>query len=97
MKDQIVFTIGHLRYKIDYFIELLNEHQCNIIIDVKSQPYSRIVPQFNKEKLRSTLKNNGIIYAHFEREFVAKHTNPSLLDQDGKVDFDKVSLSPYFK
>jgi uncharacterized protein (DUF488 family) len=97
MPDKIVFTVGHSRHEIEDFIALLGQHGVSCLIDVRSSPYSRIAPQFNRETLSATLKQNEILYAHFEEEFGARHTDPALLDEDGKVDFDKVRESPEFK
>lgn len=97
MPNQRVFTIGHSTHDIGDFIGLLKKHKVNCLIDVRSQPYSRIAPQFNKDRLSSNLKSHKILYAHFEKEFGARHTKPSLLDADNKVDFDKVRASTEFK
>ncbi len=97
MADKTVFTIGHSTHEIEYFIDLLNKFDINCVIDVRSSPYSRIAPQFNKPALNSTLRENNIIYMHFEKEFGARHTKPSLLDEDGNVDFDKVRETDEFK
>jgi uncharacterized protein (DUF488 family) len=97
MSGKIVFTVGHSTHDIEHFIALLSKHDVSCLIDVRSSPYSRIAPQFNRETLSSTLKRNEILYAHFEKEFGARHTDPALLDEDGKVNFDKVRESPEFK
>lgn len=97
MPDEIIFTIGHSTHDIEYFVDLLKNYGVNCLIDVRSSPFSRIAPQFNKPVLSSTLKNNNILYAHFEKEFGARHTRPSLLDEDGKVDFGKVRETNAFK
>jgi uncharacterized protein (DUF488 family) len=97
MSNNLVFTIGHSTHEIDAFLGLLSRYGINCLIDVRSAPYSRIAPQFNKEALSSTLKEAGILYTHFEKEFGARHTRPSLLDEEGKVDFDKVRASAEFQ
>ncbi len=97
MPDKIVFSIGHSTRKIDYFISLLNKFGINCVIDVRSSPYSRIAPQYNKFSLSSVLKEYKIICLHFGKEFGARHTKSSLLDEDGKVDFDKVRETTEFK
>jgi len=97
MPDETVFTIGHSNHEIEKFIELLNSYEINCIIDVRSSPYSRRFPQYNKPALMETLKQHNIIYMHFEKEFGARHTKPSLLDETGRVDFDKVRESDDFK
>jgi uncharacterized protein (DUF488 family) len=97
MSEKIVFTVGHSTHDIKYFVELLKKHDITSLIDVRSSPYSKIAPQFNKDILRLALKEKNIIYVHFEKEFAARHTSPSLLDKDGRVDFDKVRKTDEFK
>jgi uncharacterized protein (DUF488 family) len=43
------------------------------------------------------MKNKGITYLHFAEEFGARHKDPDLLDDEGKVDFEKVRKSWQFK
>lgn len=97
MPDKTLFTIGHSTHKIEYFISLLNKFNINCIIDVRSSPYSAVAPQYNRPSLNSILREHNIIYVHFEKEFGARHTKPSLLDEDGNVDFDKVRETTEFK
>jgi uncharacterized protein (DUF488 family) len=59
-------------------------------------PFSQYSPHFNMDALQSTLDENQILYVHFGKEFGARLTKPSLLDDDGKVDFDKVRQTPDF-
>lgn len=97
MPEKILFTIGHSTHKIENFMGLLNKFSINCVIDVRSSPYSGMVPQYNKPSLNSVLREHGIVYMHFEKEFGARHTKPSLLDEDGNVDFDKVRETAEFK
>ncbi|NLO40017.1 MAG: DUF488 domain-containing protein [Ruminiclostridium sp.] len=62
-----VFTIGHSNLSIEVFINLLRMHNITVVIDVRSVPYSRFYPQFNKERLGNSLKQNHISYI-FEGE-----------------------------
>lgn len=95
--NKILFTIGHSRHEIDYFIHLLKMHKINCLIDVRSAPYSRIVPQFNKESLANSLKVHNIIYLHFPKEFGARQTNISLIDLENKVDYSRIRETNEFK
>ncbi|NWF51226.1 MAG: DUF488 domain-containing protein [Ignavibacteriaceae bacterium] len=92
-----LFTIGHSRHEIDHFIHLLKKHSINCLIDVRSHPYSRIAPQFNKESLANSLKVNNIIYLHFEKEFGARQTDASLIDLENKVDYSRIRETKEFK
>lgn len=94
--NNVVYTIGHSNHPIDYFRELLGAHDINCVIDVRSLPASAYNPQFNKDQLSSFLKYHTISYLHFGEEFGARHSEKELLDDFGKVDFDKVRASDKF-
>lgn len=97
MHKPIIYTIGHSTHQIDYFVEMLNEYSINTVIDVRSIAASTYNPQYNLEPLSNYLKKNGITYLHFAEEFGARHTDPDLLDEEGKVDFEKIRKSWNFK
>ncbi len=96
MVSNLVHTIGHSNHSIDYFKELLFTFKINCLIDVRSLPASAYNPQFNKETLSNYLKAYNINYLHFGEEFGARHTEQELLDEAGKVDFDKVRRTEKF-
>ena len=98
MEDRpIIYTVGHSTHQLDYFLELLKEYGITCLIDVRSVAASSYNPQYNQETLKNFLKSNGITYLHFAEEFGARHTDPDLLDDEGKVDFEKVRRSRVFK
>lgn len=69
----------------------------NCVVDVRSLPASRFNPQYNKKALSNALEKQKIKYLHFGEEFGARQTDPDLLDEDGKVDFEKMRNSEKFK
>jgi uncharacterized protein (DUF488 family) len=97
MDRPVIYTIGHSTHPIEFFLELLNEYSINCLIDVRSVAASSYNPQYNKEPLSNFLKANGITYMHFAEEFGARHTDPDLLDEEGKVNFELVRKSWNFK
>lgn len=92
----MVYTIGHSNHTIEYFVELLQAHAINCVIDVRSVPHSAYSPQFNKENLQKYLKYLNINYLHFGKEFGACHTEAEVLDGNGNVDFEKVRKTKDF-
>ncbi len=94
--SNLIYTIGHSNHNIDYFKELLDTYNIDCLIDVRSMPASAYNPQFNKESLNNYLKLYQINYLHFGEEFGARHTEIDLLDDFGKVDFDKVRKTEKF-
>jgi uncharacterized protein (DUF488 family) len=57
-----IYTVGHSNKTDQEFIILLKKHQIDTLVDVRSFPYSRFVPQFNQKKLSQTLTSYGINY-----------------------------------
>jgi uncharacterized protein (DUF488 family) len=97
MDKPVIYTVGHSTHSIEYFLELLKEYSVNCLVDVRSVAASQYNPQYNKKTLSNFLNNNGITYLHFAEEFGGRQTNPDVLDDEGKVDFDKVRKSSSFK
>jgi uncharacterized protein (DUF488 family) len=95
MTARKIYTVGHSTHEIGYFINLLKTHGVNCVVDVRTLAASRFNPQYNKNRLSASLKDNGITYIHMPEEFGARHTDPLLLT-NGRVDFDKVRRSAAF-
>jgi uncharacterized protein (DUF488 family) len=60
----VIYTIGHSNHKADKFLKLLQANHVNLLVDVRSAPYSRYCPQFNKNDIENYLKNFGIQYIY---------------------------------
>lgn len=92
-----IFTIGHSTDTIESFLEHLEHHQIDSIVDVRSIPYSHFVSQFNKEQLSVFLKKKKIIYIPMGDNLGARYEEKELLFEDGKVDFSKVVTTKKFQ
>jgi uncharacterized protein (DUF488 family) len=93
----VIYTIGHSVHKADYFLELLRAYKVNSIIDVRSIAASRFNPQFIKSRLSAFLEANNIRYFHLHEEFGARQKKLELLDEIGRVDFEKMRASKEFR
>jgi uncharacterized protein (DUF488 family) len=94
--DKELYTIGHSSHQIERFIDLLKMHAITAIGDVRSQPYSRHNPQFNREKLQPRLKENTIAYVFLGSELGARSNDMSCYSK-GKVQFSCLSQTSAFK
>ncbi|RLG44310.1 MAG: DUF488 domain-containing protein [Thermoproteota archaeon] len=56
------YTIGHSTRSLEEFKKILKRYNIDLLIDIRSWPYSKRNPQFNKEKLEKELQNTGIEY-----------------------------------
>ena len=51
----LVLTVGHSTHPLAIFLALLQRHGVTAVADVRSAPYSRFNPQFNRETLAEGL------------------------------------------
>lgn len=61
-ETRTIYSIGHSNHVTAAFIGLLRQHGIQTLVDVRSQPYSRWNPQFNRENLAVNLQEAGIDY-----------------------------------
>jgi uncharacterized protein (DUF488 family) len=96
MANSTVLTIGHSNHSIERFIELLRAQAVTAIADVRSQPYSRLHPDFNREPLAEALKKHGIAYVFLGRELGARSDDPACYE-NGRVQYRKLAEGQLFK
>lgn len=68
-----ILTVGHSNHPIGRFLDLLAAAGATAVADVRSAPYSRRVPQFNREPLRDVLSGAGIAYVWLGAALGGKH------------------------
>lgn len=81
-------TIGHSNHSIERFLDLLEGGGVDIVVDVRSVPYSRRFPQFGRERLTQSLASRGISYRY---EGVALGGKPK-----GGEDYEALAAAPEF-
>jgi uncharacterized protein (DUF488 family) len=91
-----LFTIGHSNHSLDRFFELLGSQGIAAVIDVRSAPYSRYCPQYNKDALEKSLKSRGIEYTFLGRELGGKRNEQNCY-VDGKIKFELIAKLPIFQ
>lgn len=96
----VVYTIGYSGFKFDEFISKIKEYKIDVIIDVRSSPYSQYFKEYNKEnicKVLNELKDKKIYYRNYSLEFGARQLE---LGENyypkGYLDFEKFSTSENF-
>jgi uncharacterized protein (DUF488 family) len=90
-----LFTIGHSTHPIERFVELLRAHSIQAVADVRSQPFSRWVPQFNRDRLEKSLKDAAIQYVFLGDELGARRAEPEVY-LDGVARYDRIAQTAAF-
>ena len=91
-----IYTIGYTSFPIDDFVRVLKEHGIGCVVDVRSVPRSSYYTDFDEGLLKETLRENGILYRNYKREFGARQEDPSLYP-NGYLDFEKFAATKAFE
>jgi len=87
-EDLLIYTIGHSDHTTAAFVDLLREHGVTVVVDVRSQPYSRWSHQFNREVLAHDLERADIVYRFMGDTLGGRPSDPavygSVLDPEVK-------------
>ena len=91
-----VFTIGHSTHPLEAFVALLRRYEAAKVTDVRSTPYSRFNPQFNRESLVRNLTAHGIEYAFLGVELGGRSDDPSCYE-NGRIRYDRLAATSSFR
>jgi uncharacterized protein (DUF488 family) len=91
-----LYTVGHSSHSIELFTELLRKHAIQVLVDVRSAPYSRYTPQFDHDLLPRSLNHAGIKYLFLGRELGGRPNKPDYYDADGHVLYSRITADPAF-
>lgn len=88
-----LYTIGHSKHTQQYFLKLLRLYKINCIVDVRSTPFSKFCPQFNRDEIKKYLNRYGVYYVEMGDEFGARRKDKELYTNEGYLDFEKTAGS----
>jgi uncharacterized protein (DUF488 family) len=91
-----IYTVGHSNHPVEKFIGLLTANGITAVADVRSRPFSRRHPQFNKERLAAALAQHGIAYVFLGKELGARSEDVSCYE-NGKVQYRRLAATAAFK
>ena len=89
-----IYTIGHSNSAASDFVDVLRRNGVQVIVDVRSAPYSQYAPQYNRETLAGTLADEGIDYLYAGEYLGGRPQDPTCYKHGrvptGKVDYLKL-------
>jgi uncharacterized protein (DUF488 family) len=92
----IVYTIGHSNRQLEDFLSILLERKVTAVADVRSQPYSRANPQFNRESLAKSLARHEVAYVFLGEELGARTNDPACYVGD-RVQYEMLARTKLFQ
>jgi len=66
-------------------------------VDTRSSPYSKYVPQFDKELMQSSLEGSGFRYLFLGADLGGRPANPNYYDAKGRVIYGRLCEDAKFK
>jgi hypothetical protein len=97
-KDGVrLLSVGHSNHDWPAFVVLLREAGVAAVADVRSRPYSRRHPYFNKEALEDGLRAYGIAYVFLGDLLGGRPMSEALYDDEGRVDYERVRQTAEFQ
>ncbi len=94
MSQHKLFTVGHSTLEIKQFLDLLTDNGITMVGDVRSMPYSKYTPQFNREKLEVSLRKQNIGYIYLGKELGGRNDD---CIEGGKVSYEKLANTKLFQ
>jgi uncharacterized protein (DUF488 family) len=88
-----LFTIGHSNIPMEEFLDLLRQHGVEVLVDVRTAPYSRYCPQFNRPELERSVAAAGVQYQFAGKALGGKPADERLRGEDGEPDYYKIEAS----
>jgi len=93
---RLIFTVGHSSQAIEEFVGQLQQHEIQVLADVRSKPYSSRYPHFSRESLQKSLIVGGIRYLFLGRELGARRDEPECY-VDGRASYEEITKLPNFR
>jgi Protein of unknown function, DUF488 len=94
--ERTLISVGHSNKSIEQFLQLLGKQGIEVVADVRSHPYSRFAPHFNREPLTEALARTGLRYVFLGRELGGRPEGDQFYDDDGHVLYGRVAQTPLF-
>jgi uncharacterized protein (DUF488 family) len=96
-KKHPIFTIGHSNKKIEDIMSLLKQNNVEFLVDVRSVPYSRYVPQANREAIQLASDDAGIKYVFMGDQLGGRPADVEIKDNLGNYDYSEFASTDKFR
>lgn len=91
-----LYSIGHSNHTEENFLALLTQHGIEVLVDVRSQPFSRYNPQFNDSNLKRAVEAAGMRYLFMGDQLGGRPEGDEFLDDAGHALYYRMAESPAF-
>lgn len=93
----MLYSVGHSNHEQDQFCDLLRKYEIQVLVDVRTQPYSRYTSQFNREELKAALTACKIRYLFMGEQLGGRPEGEQYYDVEGKVLYHAIADADFFR
>jgi uncharacterized protein (DUF488 family) len=94
--SKTIFTIGHSNHSLEKFLSIVKTNVIQIVVDIRSKPYSRFATQFNKTAIQGSLQSANISYVPLGDKLGGRPDDRRFYDEEGNVVYGRISETPEF-
>lgn len=91
-----LYTVGHSNQSLIQLVEMLKRHGIDAVADVRTMPFSRRLPQFNRPELEAELPKHGTRYVFLGEELGARREEETAYD-GLQAAYERVAQLPAFQ
>jgi uncharacterized protein (DUF488 family) len=96
-----LLSVGHSNHDEGRLLDLLRRAGVTAVGDVRSSPFSRRLPQFNRPQLEALLRGYDIAYVFLGDQLGGRPADADLYDEDGRggwvVNYERVRATTNFQ
>lgn len=92
-----ILTLGHSRHPLDKFLALLRQHEVDVLVDVRSQPFSRFSPHFSRKALERAVTDASRRYLFLGDALGGRPQLRACYDDAGQIDYDRVEAQDFYQ
>lgn len=97
MNDSTIYSIGHGNKSANDLVNELKSFNIKFLLDIRSKPYSKWSPHFNKDKIEKELAQHDIKYVFIGDHLGGLPEDRTCYDINGKVIYDRIKEKDFFK
>jgi len=95
----VIYTVGHSNIPLESFLDLLSGIE--VVVDVRSTPFSQYASQFNAHRIKGELGAAGIQYVFMEDEYMGNILGGKPRDdgcyENGKIVYERVMERSWYQ
>lgn len=92
-----ILTAGYSNLPLGNFLSNLSQNGVQVVVDVRSRPYSSYCPHFNREQIEAAVNASGLRYLYMGDDLGGQPLSSEFYDDEGYVLYDRIAATPGFQ